>query len=386
MSNLTHLTNGLSFVTSPSNPAERTAKEVFLRGLNPVNFSRDPAYTAQALRSMAVGMLPHTTENGKRMSKTRLIAELSAYITASRKALEVTLSEHLSEKHLSTNTLDGFYAGLMGDTSIDDLATYLLNQLAINHHTEISLLKTGVPNLLHALLIDPRLADRTADVERVGRAIRYRLKDSQVKIKADYTEAVKSAHQNQIPIAYPIVLDWATEKLTNPVSWKEVTYALALVTGRRMGELLGDHSRYYWEGDCLMFVGILKTAGLNKQDVPVQTSPIVDPSLVLSAFDWLTATGKRVPHTKVNSRYSKALSTEMTLSVTQMRLASGLPGEFKASRDFYAAYSADVLYDRATENQSVESFVMSRLHHNDLVTTSSYRKYRMVTKLSEGRE
>jgi hypothetical protein len=94
-------------------------------------------------------------------------------------------------------------------------------------------------------------------------------------------------------------------------SWKEVSYALAIATGRRMAEIhstatfevTGDHTLY--------FTGQAKTKGVtaSKTTEGFEIPTLVSAELCAKGLQWLDDNEKRVSTPKdVHKRYSKALS------------------------------------------------------------------------------
>ena len=143
----------------------------------------------------------------------------------------------------------------------------------------------------------------------------------------NYRETVKvrSAKENRIEIEpeyyldkAKLVLDYIPQDEKNEVNWKDVSCAIALCTGRRMGEIHLSGQFKQIDDYELSFKGQLKgksrtEGGSLLKDVVFQIPTLVPANLVINGIDWLEAKGKRLDPKQhkpkdVNNRYSKYLS------------------------------------------------------------------------------
>ena len=134
-------------------------------------------------------------------------------------------------------------------------------------------------------LEDKRLQERSKDVEQV-----------------DTTLMVDRAYES---------LSELTDS-TPSYRWREVSCALAFVTGRRMAELHSSAEFLEVDEYTVSFTGQAKAKGeqaVRYSDNPSYDIPTLIPArLVVYALDWLKANGKRLPYVEmVNSKYAKEL-------------------------------------------------------------------------------
>jgi hypothetical protein len=199
---------------------------------------------------------------------------------------------------------------------------------------------------------------------------------SLTKEKADKESVAIDKRQNDMKVVdLTEALNWANETLesinsvTPKLAWREVSIALALVTGRRMGEI---HATAEFEktGEySLRFSGQLKTKGVAKQAYELEPSyeipTLVKADLVLKGMEFLTRVGRvfktgdiEADIKLVNKRLNSAISELVNKDSSIIKPLLGLSPEVKLTY-----HSLRQLYNlaavKAFKPSNVKSFVYS---------------------------
>jgi hypothetical protein len=204
---------------------------------------------------------------------------------------------------------------------------------------------------------------------------------SENRLELDLSSFLKEAHR--------ILTLAANGATTSDIEWRDVSCAIALVSGRRMAEvhLSGDFkavSDYQ-----LSFKGQLKGKARKvkvlmedgtKEDVMLRDFEFTIPSLVKAelvakGIEWLDANGKRFPkdepQERVNARWSKVLSERVK---NEWNLFDGV-----TYHKFRGAYFAACVRNAETEGtvKSVdyERYAFQILGDNDSETVGRYKRF-----------
>lgn len=382
--NICYMADGTNFVIDTKGDVQqRKSKEIYLRSLNIKELSKNPMWTVSNLRKLCVGFVS-TRKDGKILGKMALIENITAYILESRESVKQSLVEFLDDSNLSESLPDDFFLALENGTDLEDLKVWVLSQLSHKHRTEISMVKTGIPNFLKALQMHPGYLKNQAQIQKVKSLLYTAKKDSLVEINQEYKEKVKEQQTTLSDLKCKPVIEWAVNVLERLDNWKDVTYAIALMTGRRMAEILGSHGVYELEETELHFTGVLKGKGRDVEgesliNTRFKTFPICNPELIIKGIEYLTNDGRRNEDVdKINKVYASIFSNRATREMMRVRKESGLDGQFKTARDFYATYQADKVFKQSEQTCTQMVFVMNRLHQAEMGATDSYRKFRIV--------
>ena len=202
-------------------------------------------------------------------------------------------------------------------------------------------------------------------------------KDQNIAITANYVADVKTRIDGRKYIKALPLLERAVTALENLSDYREVAVALALVTGRRMGEIMSSGVFKLSETpNHILFSGISKgrgsTAGNDsiEFDIPV----LAEPELILKAIQYLIDGGYRPDDIKdVNRLYSKPLSRQMV----KWSELSGQPMEYKSLRALYATVCFEK-FAESTENEN--SYFAKILGHGekDIATAFSYMVWNII--------
>lgn len=200
------------------------------------------------------------------------------------------------------------------------------------------------------------------------------------RLELDLTPHLKEVHR-----ILTLVANGAT---TSDIEWRDVSCAIALVSGRRMAEihLSGDFEA---TGDYqLSFKGQLKgkarkvkvTSGIGKQEVLLRdyefTIPtLVRAELVVKGIDWLEANGKRFPkdepQERVNARWSKVLSERVR---DEWNLFEGMTyHKFRGA--YFAASVRNAEKEGSIKSVDYERFAFKILGDNDSETVGRYKRF-----------
>lgn len=387
MSNIYGLKNGQTFIINPSeesNPTEaRQSKKTFLLGINLADLSTDKTvWSAEAVRKLATGLVPVTCPKAdgkgtKRSTKDILIARLESYIAEEKALLVAKSSEVLETLELnsySTTHLLKLISTMRGD----DLVNSIELSLFATGYANATICKNLVPSIVKVL------ADRYegSDKSQVIGGIYSKFRSMTKELNNEYKAKVAANNAAQTLVTYKPLIDFATDVVTRikqgtSLSWKEVSIALALVTGRRMAEIHGKATSFTTNDTqgTLTFKGQLKTkerATEESYDIPVLL-PTED---VLLLWSELCKTDRQFDNpSDVNRKLSKGFSTELPVSIGKLFKSTGVT-KYKDLRDIYAAR---ILKDKPV-GVSASSLISQVLGHgeDDIQTASSYQKIDIV--------
>ena len=221
--------------------------------------------------------------------------------------------------------------------------------------------------------------DRKTAVVRFKKMMGTLYYQQNIDIAVSYKAKVKTRIDGRRDISAQPLIDRAISELENLSDHRNVAIALAIVTGRRMAEILavGRFELSSTEGH-LLFTGQSKTRGSTAGnstevfDIPV----LAEPELILKAIEYLDNDSDkyRLETTEeVNKKYSKSLSRKMV----EWSTFAGVTMEFKSLRALYAS----VCFERlATDTDNENSYFASILGHGekDITTAFSYMVWNII--------
>lgn len=392
------LQDGTNFINDPSKESDpvkaRQEKIHFLLGVNLIDVARNPLWKIDQIRALATGLVK-TTDGKKRLHKDVLIENLKEFQDSERKTKIGVLEAMIEDGQVDAKLIDIVFLALSKNLEPQEVSALIQGELAKTYKSDISLVKTGLSRLFKAIEHDDRFVTYKAAYSKVREELKSFTSPVHKQYRADYAQQVENAQGNLEYIKIAPVMEFAEMVLSSPddYKWQDVAFAIAIATGRRMAEILGEHSTWsVISPSQIEFTGLLKTKGKNRSGEKVVILSIIDAGLVVSAIDWLDGNNPqakcyRIDHTRVNARYSKELSSRLSQATCAMKAASKVEGvdpeksgirQFKDCRDFFAAYHIAKTYDRngtETETYYIQNKV---LHHDDLTTSLSYQKYRLV--------
>lgn len=189
------------------------------------------------------------------------------------------------------------------------------------------------------------------------------------RIELDLTEYLKRAHEVLSAVA-------AGAELAD-VEWRDVSCALALVTGRRMAEIHLS-AEFHPVGEyAVEFKGQLKGKSRKvKGDAlryhTFEIPTLVKAQLVCKALDWLDKNGKRLPKSedteRVNRRWSKVLSG-------RCRDEWPVMGDDMTYHKFRAGYLRACLVNEGVDPFDYLSYAQSILGDADEGTIRAYQRF-----------
>jgi len=381
--NTYYLTDGSHFIIDPKkeqNPTEAYRTKLrFLTTISPETLSKDPRFNTESIRALTTGMVA-VTVNSKRLTKKETIESLAALIESERASKVLLLQEFIDDHGIAAKDLDIYFhaLALLAD---EDFIILINESLKQTYKTPKSFLKTGLPNLFKAMEKDERYLQHQMRLKHIRKVMNLENKEGFQKINTDYKDDVKEFHKCRKEIKESVVMEFAKKVLSSVrPDWRDVALAISLVTGRRQAEVLGDHSEWSIKDDStLNFKGILKGKGREEGDLInkwVEVHCLIDSQLILNGLEQIDRSEVRIGHERVNARYSKDFSTRKTTAMMKLYHDSGLE-KYKDSRDFYSAYLSRNVYVQDSL-ESEEHFIMKSIHHEDLVSAMSYRKFKLV--------
>jgi hypothetical protein len=324
--------NGVSYERNPKTSDGKQQKlDQIAANYSPEQLKRE---TAPALRLLATGIVTQT-----KAKKLELAAILIEATEVRRTQLKLANADLLLKRE-QVMQLEGLNPAYLlslctkhedPQAAVDELFHRMKSLFA-----DSTIARTHTPELIKWLQTHPDLApDYVAAFKKFWYEV---VRPINTELNINYKQAVHDRNQARVPIAIEPLQELAVATLSelNRASWKHVAYALALCTGRRMAEVLGNHSSYVVEGpDKLLFTGQLKQKREEDERGSFLIPTFVDSALVVAGFEALQS--KQIDPTLVNSRYSKALSTELDASFKKRLQALGIK-QFKDTRAFYSAY------------------------------------------------
>ncbi len=165
------------------------------------------------------------------------------------------------------------------------------------------------------------------------------------------------------------VIDWASNQDNLERNWHKVSFALALTSGRRMDEIHG-HTQYD-----VLDEKTLIAVGLSKKPT---TDYTLESLCLVNAYKWLNALNK-LPEKRRNQDNGVVHNTIRKLIWDVVEpTAKGLGfRSYKDTRDFYATYIGDVVYD-SDMPVTLMVFVRNMIGHESKKETLCYGKMKIT--------
>ena len=381
MENTCYLPNGQSFVINPDKEgdpvAARYSKKMFMLGLNTIDLSTDKAWTAGNIRALATGMVQIVLGDKKRATKAVFIERLAAYIMEERLAASITDSNDmvyvetvLGDCSFSTEDLKRLMETLVGKDLVDALAALILSKnLAPSTITKTALPQVG--KLLTAFY-------KGADLLVVRGSLYKRFQAMNQQVNTTTAAGVVEKCHNRAVTDWKILAPFVDYILDNieTVTWKHLSFALSIATGRRRGEVHGIGTSFsVVDSGLVLFSGQLKTKtkGVNP---PTVIPCLFDAYKVVAAWNKLREVGRASYAPEgVNNAVGKALSCAMPEDVQEIKQACNLVA-YKDNRDCYAAYCVLVIKPQFYRHYSTNAYLALIMGHgeNDLATATTYDK------------
>ncbi len=227
-------------------------------------------------------------------------------------------------------------------------------------------------------------------ITHFGEALSFLFSEYTIAKNEKYREAVRerSSPENRVELDLSPFLKQAHEILSavkkgaskEDVEWRDVSCALALATGRRMGEIhLSGEFKLLGEYE-VAFRGQLKGKGrkvkiegskvaLRNYEFPIPT--LVRAELVTEGIEWLEANGKRFERDedpeRVNRRWSKVLSERVKDEWSFMPDVT--------YHKFRGAYFRACVENANVDPYDWEDFARAILGDDDSATIKAYKRF-----------
>ena len=175
-------------------------------------------------------------------------------------------------------------------------------------------------------------------------------------------------------IRVDLVRDWV-EKYKNSAKWQDISYVIALCTGRRMIEIHGDATFTPISEDRIHFTGQAKKRGEDR-NLPDEGFEI--PVIFLSAYEVAKLIEKlEILDKRVENPDSKLVNKLFSMSLSRHPKPVK---EYKEARDFYAAYLIENKYNGNTLPAKYLTRVLGHKQNDVGVSPSAinYQKLRLV--------
>lgn len=384
--------NGISYERNPTTSDGKQQKvDAIAKNYSPELLRRENAKT---LRALATGIITNT-----RAKKEELAEALISATSLRRKDLEIEATNvqlakvetlnlkklELAREGIPPEALEQLVGVFPGDAP--GAATQLFKALMFSYAAS-TVVKTHQNRILEwvrthgTLTEDYKKAfcdtflscslETTREVNRQGRE----------KVMAHRMDRPQVPIEPVLELAQDILnrLDAQDSKL----SWKEVFFAVAVATGRRMAEILGDHSTFTKASDStLLFKGQLKQRGEDDRG-EFEIDCLLPVDQVLRALASLEQ--KKIPNENdgVNRKYSKALSSELS-SKFKSQLKTSSNGFISSAKDCRAFYAAERIhsYGRRKHKPIAEDLYLSMIMgHAHEKGSQAYQNYQQVAAYS----
>jgi hypothetical protein len=177
--------------------------------------------------------------------------------------------------------------------------------------------------------------------------------------------------------AYQLLQAVVSGATLQDIEWRDVSCALALVTGRRMAEIHLSAQFQSLDEYCVIFTGQLKGKSRKIEGDWVQDYPFAIPTLiradwVCKGLVWLAEQGKRCSPdedpSRVNRRWSKVLSQRVKEKWAVM-------GEYTTYRKLRIVYFQAALANNPEKAIQVMDYARDILGDNDEATVQNYLCY-----------
>lgn len=369
-SNTYCLPDSRSFVINPDpNSKDWNDKCAFIQTIGTEEMRYNKIFTAEVIRLLATGMIK-VKEGGKRLTKNELIEGFEKLI-AEKKALGAARLDDLNKLIQNTGynhqVLDNLLASLSGQELADNIQT----SLEVSGFADSTITKTYLPDIYKKI----RLRDNP-DNEEVVRLLKRMYRETNVKVNKE-TDAVVVVNSSNVRPIKTTPLDNFINKLDiAKANWKELSVFLALTTGRRMAEIHGISTKFeYVNSDTVLFTGQLKTKDRSVGSFPYEIHTFCDAERVVKAWERLSILRSPLVPEMVNKLLSKALSSELPLSLKAIFEESGIT-KYKDMRDIYATRMVEF----CPVNMITNAFVGRCMGHSedDLKTANTYQKIRII--------
>jgi hypothetical protein len=383
MSNIFYLQNGNAFVINPeneSNPVEaRQGKKAFLISVNLVDLTTDKTvWTAEAIRKLATGLVPVTCPKAdgkgtKRSTKAVLIERLEAYVAAEKAVLATKLDstiELLAENGYSADNLLTLISNFKGE----DLAKAIILSLEGKTYADTTLVRTLLPKIRKVL----RAEYTGSDLGEVLKVLSERYEGVSKSVKKAEDEQVLFNVNNRRAVAISPLLNMVKDTVDKvktgvTVTWKQLSVALALATGRRCAEVHGTATVFSLTDNpnMLSFYGQLKARDSREVEA-FDIITLIPSEDVLVLWNALKATGKMYSDpSDVNRKVARGVSVELPKDLSNLFEECGVQ-KYKDLRDIYASRILQYKPVTVTDN----AFVAKFMGHgkDDLKTCNTYQK------------
>lgn len=316
-------------------------------------------------------------EFGKDVRKLKKVELVESIWTAieSQSQKNDEAAKFLLDKTAPVNAIDiavlmdkGLSSETVRDIILASLRTYT-DHNGIEHKYEAStVIKTYLPKINTILL------GYGDDGARIHYLLNKAVEPERNMVHAITKGNTVAKHNNLKPISSSAIVEFISNTVSrcsgSRVNWLNVGLALALLTGRRQGEIFGAGKFVKVDDTHVLFSGQLKTK--TREDVGGYTIPVVDADWVMLLIDTLTELGKRG---KELAYINKTISTCYSRNADSLK-ALGLDS-FKDTRVSYALYHCENTKPLTMSDDSYRSVLMGH-GSNDIETGLSYVKYRLV--------
>jgi hypothetical protein len=266
--------------------------------------------------------------------------------------------------------------------------------------SQITKLKKALKKEVKHLIKDPALYHRTLTIiTQFGDALSFLFREykshsnkidreaanertaSENRLELDLTPFIKESHR-----LLTLAANGAT---TADIEWRDVSCAIALVSGRRMAEVHLSGEFDVIDDYHLSFKGQLKGKARKvkvsaddgtKKDVMLRDFEFTIPSLVkaelvVNGIKWLDANGKRFskdePQERVNARWSKVLSERVR---DEWNLFEGMTyHKFRGA--YFAACVRNAELEGSVKSVDYERYAFQILGDNDSETVGRYKRF-----------
>ncbi|HYX14896.1 MAG TPA: protelomerase family protein [Nostoc sp.] len=226
-------------------------------------------------------------------------------------------------------------------------------------------------------------------ITHFGNALSYQFASYKQNQNTRYRETVTERREkiNRVEIDLTDSLKYAYNILTDiknglDANWLDVSCAIALATGRRMGEVHLSATFEKIDTYTVAFKGQLKgktrkvrqgDKAVYIRDVIFKIPTLLPADLICYALQWLDKKGKRFPQTEDPERVNRRFSKTLNESCKQWEI---FPKDERTYHKFRAAYlRAAIVNDGNVDPYDFTDFAKAVLGDDDENTINAYKRY-----------
>ncbi len=328
--------------------------------------SKTKAFYHENLRGLITGYT--------KMKKSELIDAVKDIVSSYKESIQQRAADYLDafgDSDFSYDLVVSFYSS---DVPPKEAAEIIYQRIQANKPTDTTLAKSK-PKQLRLVLDKIRATAESSSewCDAVYESFQELILPVLVRVNKDYKQTNETRTADDfMRVDGDAVLKWAKDTIEWAANqdnlergWHKVSFALALTSGRRQGEIHGTTAYEVVDSSHIKATGLLKKSS---DDFELVFHCLTDAKQWLQALNKLPEKRRNQPNSRVNSTIRPAISESLGSKIEELGFKS-----YKNSRDFYINYHIDRFYDRMT-HATEASYVKNLVGHSTQKIAVSYIK------------